>query len=499
MFLMPSKVSHIHREGNIGLGHMPALQMKTKSSAGCLREGDGLHVCRQSTKISKSTQFQVKISQEAAVLDSSIQNHWDAASNIQACGQDSRSAEEIDCQYLLDGAAPQHEELPLSCADYSFISRSGSHPATCPSILETIFSPIFEPNEVHWKPINHSIPVVSNEHPDAASDDSDDGSSSSSDSRTCNVSDFHISDMSVASLPFDENTGLDDIITADACPDYECTDPDMMFDMVEGCMMLPFLEETVETSNLLDRGSIEEAATNSDDACLYLAIQQMKPSEVSSHCGDLDEVDDFDPHSFLRNLPDLSEVVPSLWPVLLPKETRKRKPVTLVLDLDETLVHSTLEHCDDADFTFPVYFNMKEHTVYVRQRPHLQIFLERVAEMFEIIVFTASQSIYAEQLLNILDPDGKLISRRVYRESCVFSDGSYTKDLTVLGLDLAKVAIIDNSPQVFRLQVNNGIPIKSWFDDPSDCALISLLPFLETLVDADDVRPVIAKRFNNKE
>lgn len=47
--------------------------------------------------------------------------------------------------------------------------------------------------------------------------------------------------------------------------------------------------------------------------------------------------------------------------------------------------------------------------------------------------------------------------------------------------------------------MNNGIPIKSWFDDPSDCALISLLPFLESLVDADDVRPIIAKKFGNKE
>lgn len=91
---------------------------------------------------------------------------------------------------------------------------------------------------------------------------------------------------------------------------------------------------------------------------------------------------------------------------------------------------------------------MKEHTVYVRKRPYLRKFLERVAEMFEVVIFTASQSIYAGQLLDILDPEGNLISRRVYRESCIFSDGSYTKDLTVLGVDLAKVAIIDNSPQV---------------------------------------------------
>lgn len=119
----------------------------------------------------------------------------------------------------------------------------------------------------------------------------------------------------------------------------------------------------------------------------------------------------------------------------------------------ETLVHSTLEHHDDADFTFTVFFNMKEHTVYVKQRPDLHMFLEKVAEMFEVVIFTASQSIYAEQLLDILDPDGKLISRRVYRESCIFADGSYTKDLTVLGVDLAKVAIIDNSPQVHHLPI----------------------------------------------
>lgn len=68
--------------------------------------------------------------------------------------------------------------------------------------------------------------------------------------------------------------------------------------------------------------------------------------------------------------------------------------------------------------------------------------------MFEIIVFTASESVYAEKLLDILDPDRMLIARRAYRESCIFSDGSYAKDLTILGVDLARIAIIDNSPQV---------------------------------------------------
>ncbi|GBG62445.1 hypothetical protein CBR_g30765 [Chara braunii] len=209
-----------------------------------------------------------------------------------------------------------------------------------------------------------------------------------------------------------------------------------------------------------------------------------------------DELDDFNPYSFIRRLPKLSQVVSQDRPKLLPKRARKSPPISLVLDLDETLVHSTLEICKHADFSFPVNFNNQHHTVYVRRRPHLQAFMERVADLFEIIVFTASQSVYAEQLLNILDPQRKLIRHRIFREACIFVDGNYLKDLSILGRDLAKVAIIDNSPQAFGFQVDNGIPIDSWFDDPSDCALQLILPFLETLVGVDDVRPVIAKQFN---
>ncbi|KAF0902962.1 hypothetical protein E2562_022601 [Oryza meyeriana var. granulata] len=197
----------------------------------------------------------------------------------------------------------------------------------------------------------------------------------------------------------------------------------------------------------------------------------------------------------LPNLIDFTEL--NSRAACVSKEQGARK-VTLVLDLDETLVHSTIEQCDEYDFSFPVFFDMKEHMVYVRKRPYLHMFLQKMAEIFEIVIFTASQSVYADQLLDILDPDKKLFSRRYFRESCVFTNTGYTKDLTVVGVDLAKVVIIDNTPQVFQLQVNNGIPIESWFNDSSDEALPQLIPFLEALAFADDVRPIIAKKFGNK-
>nr|XP_029121014.1 CTD small phosphatase-like protein 3 [Elaeis guineensis]XP_029121015.1 CTD small phosphatase-like protein 3 [Elaeis guineensis] len=369
--------------------------------------------------------------------------------------------------------------------------------------MEPIVSCNLEDNDAQFKLMNHGDAVKDEnpELPHLVADDSDDGSCSSSGSQTCSVLNFHGSE-SFSTLPYDTDMGFTDVMSA-ACSSHELTNSDIMIDMAERYMILPFLEKTAETNNIQVEESYEETMMNSDDASLYLAIHQMKSSdqetEITCHAGDLDEIECFDPQLLFRSLPDLPEALSSICPILLPKEMQQRKPITLVLDLDETLVHSTLEHCDDADFTFPVFFNMKQHTVYVRRRPHLQLFLERVAQMFEIVIFTAGQSIYAEQLLDILDPEKKLISQRIYRESCIFSDGSYTKDLTILGINLAKVAIVDNSPQVFQLQVNNGIPIKSWFDDPADHALLQLLPFLESLADADDVRPIIAKKFGNKE
>ncbi|KAK8664609.1 hypothetical protein V6N13_084389 [Hibiscus sabdariffa] len=486
-----------------GLDHSrPYHQFQTEVPSLMFRSRDcGLYnICRSDAITKNEDQIKRGVSQQGAEFSSCIQNSHDDSSNVEVISQVFETDGACVQQLILDEDNSELQKQLSVMVDSATVGRTETA-HSCASNLETIFSPFLESIQIHNQ-TNIDNNAGHGDDPEVSAlgtDDSDDNRSPFG-SQTCNVSDFFISDMIIASIPFDGNAVDDNISGTNSFPDFKCSEPSMLFDVAEEYMILPFLEDTGKANDINDVNLHDDAVMAQDNTGLLLEIDQMRTcigeSNVNSNS---DQADEFDPQSFIKSLPELSDVVSSFRPTTVATEARRRKPVTLVLDLDETLVHSTLEPCDDADFTFTVFFNMKEHTVYVKQRPHLHTFLEKVAEMFEVIIFTASQSIYAEQLLDILDPGQKLISRRVYRESCIFSDGSYTKDLTVLGVDLAKVAIIDNSPQVFRLQVNNGIPIKSWFDDPSDCALISLLPFLESLADVADVRPIIAKKFGNKE
>ncbi|KAJ2657798.1 hypothetical protein GGH99_007047, partial [Coemansia sp. RSA 1285] len=182
---------------------------------------------------------------------------------------------------------------------------------------------------------------------------------------------------------------------------------------------------------------------------------------------------------------------------LLPPLTNKhhgRK--CLVLDLDETLVHSSFREVEQPDYVVPVVLEGQEHNVYVVKRPGVDEFMRIMGQYYEIVVFTASLAMYADPVLDLLDKS-KVVHHRLFRESCNLYNGNYVKDLSRLGRDVSHSIIIDNSPASYAFHPNNAIGISTWLNDPMDTELRDLIPFLIDLTGVDDVSAVLSLTHNH--
>lgn len=162
----------------------------------------------------------------------------------------------------------------------------------------------------------------------------------------------------------------------------------------------------------------------------------------------------------------------------------KRKPFTLVIDLDETLISFRTD---------------ENRRGLLRLRPGIHQFLSELQKTFEMILFTAGTQEYADPIVDAIEKNAKYFDKRLYRQHCVIMDNVFVKDLSKLGRNLSKVIIIDNMPHNFRLQKDNGIFIKNFYgEDQNDTALIDLIPILKTIASNpnNDVRRELKKMEN---
>ena len=161
------------------------------------------------------------------------------------------------------------------------------------------------------------------------------------------------------------------------------------------------------------------------------------------------------------------------------------KKFSLVLDLDETLISFRLNENEENKGT-------------IRFRPYLDSFLKKVKEKYELIVFTSGTKDYADPLEDAIEQEEKYFDARLYRQHTIAYGKDIVKDISRIGRDLDKIIIVENIPQNYRLQKENGILIKSFYgEDIYDNALASLGEILiKIAIECNDVRIGIAKYKN---
>lgn len=124
---------------------------------------------------------------------------------------------------------------------------------------------------------------------------------------------------------------------------------------------------------------------------------------------------------------------------------------------------------------------MKGQGVSVRLRPYLVDVLDKLTSLYEIIVFTAGEQEYADNILDYIDPEKKLFKKRLYRQDCIKVDQFFIKDLDIiLDRERESMVIVDNSILSFAFDLDNGVPINSFVgNEPDDKELLFLYSFLE--------------------
>lgn len=162
-----------------------------------------------------------------------------------------------------------------------------------------------------------------------------------------------------------------------------------------------------------------------------------------------------------------------------------------MLDLDETLIHSVFTS-EKTDVTF----SLKGDEFKFNIRPYCFEFLEKMAEIYTIYVYTASTVDYAEPIVAYLNEKNKTIHGVLHRKNCMEThNGFYIKDLRIIkNRPLKDIIIVDNLIHSFGLQLENGIPILEYLRGKEDCELKGMESLLRDLADVDDVRDHLRER-----
>ena len=160
---------------------------------------------------------------------------------------------------------------------------------------------------------------------------------------------------------------------------------------------------------------------------------------------------------------------------------------TIVIDLDDTLIHATPIAPHDLDNNNFFTIVVKRRKFYVQTRPNLHMFLERLSKLFNICIFTSSDQRYANKIINKILPNVKECYR-FFRDSCTEMSGYLVKDLSIINSPLKKTLLVDDSVGSALKNPKNLVRIKPWNGEKDDNVLENLLIILEKIAFDNDLR-----------
>eukprot|EP00659_Diplonema_papillatum_P003649 gene3649-5677_t len=143
--------------------------------------------------------------------------------------------------------------------------------------------------------------------------------------------------------------------------------------------------------------------------------------------------------------------------------------LTVVFDLDETLVS-----------------NRRPGVAPAQTRHYLNHMFQLLRGLVEVVLWTASTPQTGQPVVQQIDPHGEFFHHVVYRHDGWFTEGTHTKDLKLLGRDMDKVIIVENTPNCCKFNPQNAILVEDFVGDHSkpDRTLLSVAQIIRGAVES---------------
>lgn len=186
-------------------------------------------------------------------------------------------------------------------------------------------------------------------------------------------------------------------------------------------------------------------------------------------------------------------------PSQMPNRNSNRNacPLIVCLDLDYTIIKSSATPPVLSDFVVEVddESGVSTQKLFVQKRPYFDKFIKILSTFANIYLFSAAEENYVSQIMDNIDPLRQYFTKIFCRESCVkYEDNKYIKDLSICRSNLSRTVLIDDNPNSFLLQENNGILIRPFNGNYKDNELQKVLKLLSSLSFVNDVRSFLSSK-----